>query len=34
VHFCELGNGYILGERKFLMEVREGAVIKKQIHVE
>jgi cyanophycinase len=34
VHFCEKGNGYILGERKFLMEVREGAVIKKQVHVE
>lgn len=34
VHFCEKGNGYVLNERKFLMEVREGAVTKKQIEVE
>lgn len=34
VHFCEKGNGYILLDRKFLMEVREGAVTRKQIEVE
>jgi cyanophycinase len=34
VHFCEKGNGYVISERKFLMEAREGAVIKKQVDVE
>jgi cyanophycinase len=34
VHFCEKGNGYILGERKFLMEVRKGSVVQKQVDVE
>ena len=34
VHFCEKGNGYIISERKFLMEVSEGAVIKKQVDAE
>ena len=34
VHFCEKGNGYLLRERKFLMEMYEGAVIKKQVEVE
>lgn len=34
VHFCEKGNGYILGDRKYLMEAREGAVIRKAVHVE
>jgi cyanophycinase len=34
VHFCEKGNGYLLHERKFLMEVREGALIRKQVKVE
>ncbi|RYG44913.1 MAG: cyanophycinase [Chitinophagaceae bacterium] len=34
VHFCEKGNGYLLNERKFLPEAREGAVIKKQVSVE
>ncbi len=34
VHFCEKGNGYLVKERKFLMEAEDGAVIKKQIHVE
>lgn len=34
VHFCEKGNGYILGERKFLMEFRKGSVIAKQVDVE
>ena len=34
VHFCEKGNGYIISERKFLMEASEGAVIKKNVDVE
>ncbi|HVM88512.1 MAG TPA: cyanophycinase [Puia sp.] len=34
VHFCEKGNGYIIGERKFLMEVEKGALIRKQLDVE
>jgi cyanophycinase len=34
VHFCEKGNGYIISDRKFLMEASEGAVIKKQVDVE
>lgn len=34
VHFCEKGNGYILDERKFLPEAREGAVVRKQVNVE
>ncbi|HUR12684.1 MAG TPA: cyanophycinase [Flavitalea sp.] len=34
VHFCEKGNGYILGERKFLMEAHVGSVIVKQVDVE
>ncbi len=34
VHFCEKGNGYLLKERKFLMEVVEGAVVPKQVDVE
>jgi cyanophycinase len=34
VHFCEKGNGFLVNERKFLMEVKEGAVIRKQVHVE
>jgi cyanophycinase len=34
VHFCEKGNGYMLKERDFLPEAREGAVIKKQVNVE
>ena len=33
-HFCEKGNGYLIRERKFLMEVSEGSVIKKQVDVE
>jgi cyanophycinase len=33
VHFCEKGNGYLLKERKFLMEVRAGALIPKQTDV-
>lgn len=34
VHFCEKGNGYVISERKFLMEASDGAVIKKQVDVE
>lgn len=34
VHFCEKGNGFLLKERKFLPEAREGAVIRKQVQVE
>ena len=34
VHFCEKGNGYLLQERKFLMEVADGSVIPKQVDVE
>lgn len=34
VHFCEKGNGYLLRERKFLMEASEGSVIPKQVDVE
>ena len=34
VHFCEKGNGYIISERKFLMEASDGAVIKKPVDVE
>jgi cyanophycinase len=34
VHFCEKGNGYLLKDRKFLMEAQEGALIKKQVEVE
>lgn len=34
VHFCEKGNGYLVKERTFLMEASDGALIKKQVHVE
>jgi cyanophycinase len=34
VHFCEKGNGYKVVERRFVAEVEEGAVVKKQVHVE
>ena len=34
VHFCEKGNGYIISERKFLMEASDGALIRKQVDVE
>jgi len=34
VHFCEKGNGYKVLERRFVAEVEEGAVVKKQVHVE
>ena len=31
VHVCEKGNGYLLAERKFLPEAREGAIPKRPI---
>ena len=34
VHFFEKGNGYDLNERKYLIEVKEGALIKKPLEVE
>jgi len=34
VHFCEKGNGYLIKERKFLMEASEGSVIPKRVDVE
>ncbi len=34
VHFCEKGNGYLLNERLFIMEVNENSVVKKQVNVE
>ena len=34
VHFCESGNGYIVNERLFLPEVKEGAVVKKTVSIE
>jgi cyanophycinase len=34
VHFCEKGNGYLVNERKFLMEASEGALIRKQVDIE
>lgn len=34
VHFCEKGNGYNVQQRRFISEVREGAVIPKNVFVE
>lgn len=34
VHFCEKGNGFYLHERQFVMEMQEGALIRKQVDVE
>jgi cyanophycinase len=34
VHFCEKGNGYLLAERKFLIEARDGALTPKKVDVE
>jgi len=34
VHLCENGNGYWVNERKFVVEMKEGALIEKQVHVE
>lgn len=33
-HFCEKGNGYLINERKFLIEAQAGSLIPKQVHVE
>jgi len=34
VHFCEMGNGFLVKEKKFIPVVSEGAVVKKQLRVE
>jgi cyanophycinase len=34
VHFCEKGNGYLVKERTFLIEVTKGALIRKNVEVE
>ncbi|MBK7884149.1 MAG: cyanophycinase [Chitinophagaceae bacterium] len=34
VHICERGNGYLVQERKFIPEINEGALVKKQVRVE
>lgn len=34
VHFCEKGNGYMIKERKFIIEASDGALIKKQVDVD
>lgn len=34
VHFCIKGNGYIINERKFLLEATDEAAIKKKVDVE
>jgi cyanophycinase len=34
VHFCEMGNGYIVKDRIFVPEVSDGSVVKKQVDVE
>jgi cyanophycinase len=34
VHFCEKGNGYLVRERKFLIEAEAGALIVKNVAVE
>ena len=34
VHFCENGNGYLVNERKFIIEIKEGALVNKQVEVE
>ncbi len=33
VHFCEKGNGYKVLDRKFIVEVEDGALVKKQVDV-
>ncbi len=33
-HFCEKGNGYLINERKYLIEAQLGSVIPKQVQVE
>ncbi|MCC6635685.1 MAG: cyanophycinase [Chitinophagaceae bacterium] len=34
VHFCENGNGYLVNERKFIVEVAQGALVEKKVEVE
>ena len=34
VHICENGNGFMVKERQFMPEAYDGAVTKKQVHVE
>ncbi len=34
VHFCEYGNGYMVNERKFLIQGSKTPVVKKQVEVE
>ncbi len=34
VHFCEKGNGYLVKERKFMLEMSPGALAKKRVDVE
>ncbi len=34
VHFCEKGNGYLVKERKFIIEVAENALVNKKVEVE
>ena len=34
VHFCEKGNGYLINERKFIMETGDGSVIRKHMDIE
>ncbi len=34
VHFCEKGNGYMVKERKFLMEAKDASIVPKQADVE
>ena len=34
VHFCEKGNGYNVAERLFIPEVKEAAVVQKQVNAE
>jgi cyanophycinase len=34
VHFCEMGNGYLVKERSFIPEIADGAVVKKQVYIE
>jgi len=34
VHFCEKGNGYLVEERKFLMEAEKGSLATHRVHVE
>ena len=33
VHFCEQGNGFLLKERKFLMNANEDAFVQKQVDI-